>query len=43
MSIAKEGMLLPTRSRGCQTVVEEGMRVSELTPDLRYWIHYKLS
>ena len=43
MSIAKEGMLLPTRARGCQTTVEEGMRVSELTPDLRYWIHHKLS
>jgi len=43
MRIAKEGMLLPTRARGCQTIVEEGMRVSELTPDLRYWIHHKLS
>ncbi len=36
-------MLLPTRARGCQTVVEKGMRVSELTPDLRYWIHHKLA
>ena len=43
MSIAKEGMLLPTRARGYQTTVEEDMRVSELTPDLRYWIHHKLS
>ena len=42
MSVAKTGDLLPTRVRGCQTLVEEGMRVSELGPDLRYWIHHKL-
>ena len=43
MSVAKTGAMLPTRLRGCQTLVEEGMRVSELGPDLRYWIRHKLS
>jgi len=42
MSVATAGSLLPTRSRGCQTLVEDGMRVSDLTPDLRYWIRHKL-
>ena len=42
MSVAKADALLPTRTRGCQTEVEDGMRVSDLTPDLRYWIHHKL-
>jgi len=31
------------RARGCQTLVEAGMVLSELTPDLRYWLHRKLS
>lgn len=30
------------RARGCQTRVEEGMILSELTRDLRYWLHKKL-
>ncbi len=30
------------RARGCQTLVEEGMNLLELTPDLRYWLHNKL-
>lgn len=30
------------RARGCQTVVLEGMILSELTPELRYWLHKKL-
>lgn len=42
MSVAKADSLLPTRTRGCQTTVENGMRISELTPDLRYWIRHKL-
>ena len=42
MSVAKADSLLPTRTRGCQTTVEDGMRVSDLTPDLRYWIQHKL-
>ena len=32
----------PQRARGCQTVVQEGMRLSELTPDLTYWLRGKL-
>ena len=32
----------PRRARGCQTVVEEGMRATELTPELRYWLRNKL-
>jgi predicted molibdopterin-dependent oxidoreductase YjgC len=32
----------PQRARGCQTLVEAGMALSELTPDLRYWLHHKL-
>ena len=42
MSVATADALLPARLRGCQTVVEDGMRVSDLTPDLRYWIRHKL-
>lgn len=42
MSVATRQSLLPTRLRGCQTTVEAGMRISELTPDLRYWIQHKL-
>jgi hypothetical protein len=30
------------RSRGCQTLVRRGMILTELTPDLRYWLHDKL-
>jgi hypothetical protein len=30
------------RARGCQRVVEEGMIVFDLTPDLRYWLGPKL-
>lgn len=30
------------RVRGCQTLVEEKMILSELTPDLRYWLRDKL-
>ena len=32
----------PQRARGCQTLVQAGMTLSELTPDLRYWLHRKL-
>ncbi len=42
MSVATADSLLPARIRGCQTTVEDGMRVSDLTPDLRYWIQHKL-
>ena len=42
MSVATEESLLPTVARGCQTTVEAGMRVTNLTPDLRYWIQHKL-
>jgi predicted molibdopterin-dependent oxidoreductase YjgC len=31
----------PRRARGCQTVVQEGMVLTELTPDLR-WLRGKL-
>jgi hypothetical protein len=30
------------RIRGCQTIVQEGMILSELTPELRYWLGGKL-
>lgn len=30
------------RARGCQTVVEPGMSLSDLAPDLRYWLRDKL-
>jgi len=30
------------RGRGCQLIVEEGMILLELTPDLRYWLSSKL-
>lgn len=42
MSVANTASLVPNRVRGCQTLAEDGMRVSELTPDLRYWIRHKL-
>ncbi len=32
----------PQRARGCQTLVQEGMVLSELSPDLRYWLREKL-
>ena len=40
--VTEAGALLPSRVRGCQSVVAHGMRLSELGPDLRYWIHRKL-
>ena len=30
------------RGRGCQLVVREGMILTELTPDMRYWLSPKL-
>ena len=35
--------LFPVRARGCQTAVEEGMELTELTPELSYFIRHKLS
>jgi NADH dehydrogenase/NADH:ubiquinone oxidoreductase subunit G len=32
----------PRRIRGCQTTVQEGMILSELTPELKYWLRDKL-
>jgi hypothetical protein len=32
----------PRRTRGCQTLVQEGMSLSELTPELRFWLKDKL-
>ena len=32
----------PRRVRGCQTSARTGMLLSELTPDLRYWLDRKL-
>ena len=34
--------LFPVRARGCQTVVEEGMELTELTPELSYYLRHKL-
>ena len=42
MSVTGSGELLPRRRRGCQTVVEREMQVSELSPDLRYWLSDRL-
>jgi hypothetical protein len=30
------------RTRGCQTLVQDGMMLSELTPELRFWLKDKL-
>jgi hypothetical protein len=32
----------PQRARGCQTLVEEGMVLTQLTPELRYWLRERL-
>jgi hypothetical protein len=42
IGVARADALLPARERGCQTVVEEGMRLTGLTAELRYWLHRKL-
>ena len=42
MSVATSEELLPCRRRGCQTPVQAGMRVSDLAPDLRYWLSARL-
>jgi hypothetical protein len=42
ISVARADALLPTRERGCQTVVEERMRLTDLSPELRYWLHRRL-
>lgn len=41
MTLTTEGEV-PRRVRGCQTKALPDMRLSELTPDLRYWLHGKL-
>ncbi|HSF18559.1 MAG TPA: 2Fe-2S iron-sulfur cluster-binding protein [Vicinamibacteria bacterium] len=42
MSVKRRGSLFATRERGCQTLVEPGMELSGLTPELRYWLQRKL-
>jgi len=42
LSVKKRDALFPLRARGCQTRVEEGMELSELTPELSYFIRHKL-
>ncbi|MGH9320328.1 MAG: 2Fe-2S iron-sulfur cluster-binding protein [Vicinamibacteria bacterium] len=42
LSVRRRDALLPLPARGCRTIVEEGMEISELTPELRYFIHHKL-
>lgn len=42
MSVARADGLFPVRERGCQTRVEPAMEISDLGPELRYWIHRKL-
>ena len=42
MTVQTQDEPKPRRARGCQTVVRPGMTLSELTPDLRYWLHRKL-
>ncbi len=34
--------LVPVQARGCQTVVEEGMELADLTPELSYYLRHKL-
>jgi hypothetical protein len=42
LSVKSRASLFPVRTRGCQTVVEEGMELTELTPELSYFIRQKL-
>lgn len=38
MSVRRAEAVMSSRLRGCQTPVEDGMALSELTPDLSYWL-----
>ncbi len=38
MSVRRAEEVMSSRLRGCQTPVEDGMALSELTPDLSYWL-----
>ncbi len=42
LSVKTREALFAVRTRGCQTKVEEGMELSELTPELSYFLHHKL-
>jgi hypothetical protein len=42
MTLARRGERGEERIRGCQTRVEDGMSLSDLRPDLRYWLSPKL-
>lgn len=42
MSLRVSGESLTNRVRGCQTRVENGMNLMELTPELKYWLASKL-
>jgi predicted molibdopterin-dependent oxidoreductase YjgC len=42
MSCRVSNVSPPYRARGCQTLVQEGMQLSELTPELRFWLKDKL-
>jgi hypothetical protein len=42
LSVKMREALFPLRARGCQTRVEEDMELSELTPELSYFIRHRL-
>jgi predicted molibdopterin-dependent oxidoreductase YjgC len=42
MSLRASGESQTSRVRGCQTQVENGMNLTELTPELKYWLVSKL-
>ena len=42
LSVKSRDSLFPVRARGCQTMVEEGMELTELTPELSYFLRHKL-
>jgi hypothetical protein len=43
LSVKTGDALFPIRARGCQTAVSDGMELSELTPELSYYLRRKLS
>jgi hypothetical protein len=42
LSVRRREALFPVRARGCQTVVEDGMELTEITPELSYFLRRKL-
>ena len=40
LSVKRRGVLFAERARGCQTLVEEEMELTELTPELSYFLKH---